>query len=1158
MHPILKLAIAGLISLHQYIPSNSTNYRKYYEDVRNIKPSEVFPAANQTCQYLLDTGLSVFVSSSNGEAIDNSDLQGVASILDPFALLKHEVKGKYEKRLESYGLSEDEVFDFLEKVCELKFSGFEFSATQAKEVWDFFHSDINVLRSYDLNGFGNLKPNYIMFDRTGKETEVIKKEDARWINFNSIPPHLILSLLFTEDGNFFNHEGIDVIALLRIAKQVEAGGRVAGSSTLTMQLLKNMYFLKGESNEEVLNRDPDIQNVFRKVREVAFGKIFENNHFYQTPLGNKKRILEIYLNLVNFGSHHQGIDQASQAYFSKEPEDLSLAESAYLVALLKAPNKYSKPSQYERLTKPRRDYIINLVFEGCSDLKTNLDRIERPKWTDSQRLRSDLCKKTKKIYATKEDIEEEIKVELPLWERSPRSPLSQALLPVERQVQRFMQSFKINKEAGFKEMEVTTTINNDLQKVVFNAVREKLLEYDEKEHNISKVQPARDDNANEAIVSREDIPWWINSDLRSLISQVRPPGHSITYSIRLNTEKTKCADKKARCSHSITREELKNLLTLHGVTNEDNVKKNLDSMFEKLNEKSSHVGDVTFIELDETSFYILPLKAFLGTTGKEKLDDEDITRLQSKYHYSRMQEQIYQIALSEMNKIRGRSYVEATLFTSAGDLIDEDLNSIYLSKDSRAQFEKIKKEGRFYWVRKNESTGAYDLQREKLQAGVLIMDPHTGEVLASFDGFIPGNTALLRSTQSDRQIGSTLKPFTYLYSIDKKGFLLNTPLNNKEVSIQVIEGQKPYEPDNFSTKHEKTPTLSLLSSLIHSQNKATVSLLLHEQFGYDWESNLLELLGFYQKMGIYESYENTRAPSLLLGAKDTTLSKILSAYSYFANGERVVKPQWISSIKDHKGTTLYQHKIEGNFIDDVKANSFYQMQALLLQIANRGTAARLKNFVLELDEGSLKDTCFNGFLEGFTQSCFAGKTGTVNEGKTLWFVGLSKNFAIGVWVGYDHPEPIASEGSKMALPIFQAIVEQGLEFLPPIEPLIESIEQEQNKEESNAIDLVPFSLDKITLKKQNVYGIQGSCHNDGSDAPYAIYIPEEQNFCQAYSSCWCSRFIDEGGAQKFAVNISYDAGFLENYEIYDTEEACIRDQGTWYVGEEDNKVFLCQ
>jgi len=106
---------------------------------------------------------------------------------------------------------------------------------------------------------------------------------------------------------------------------------------------------------------------------------------------------------------------------------------------------------------------------------------------------------------------------------------------------------------------------------------------------------------------------------------------------------------------------------------------------------------------------------------------------------------------------------------------------------------------------------------------------------------------------------------------------------------------------------------------------------------------------------------------------------------------------------------------------------------LMIDVANYGTASALLNFPIQ----KLRLAQCDGRPFGINgQVCFGGKTGTSSSLNDNWFMGISKNFVIGVWVGYDYRESTGSTGGKLALPIFMDIVEQGQGLLPPIEPLI--------------------------------------------------------------------------------------------------------------------------
>ena len=186
---------------------------------------------------------------------------------------------------------------------------------------------------------------------------------------------------------------------------------------------------------------------------------------------------------------------------------------------------------------------------------------------------------------------------------------------------------------------------------------------------------------------------------------------------------------------------------------------------------------------------------------------------------------------------------------------------------------------------------------------------------------------------------------------------------------------------------------------------------------------LEEILDLSKKLNIYD--EIPELLSVSLGAAETTLISLTSAYAPFVNGGKKIEPKLISRIQDRRGKTIFQKKnvkcigcdkfinediefpkIENNNEKIISEETAYQMTSILQGAVQRGTAKKLKSLKVPL----------------------AGKTGTTNDNYDAWFIGFSSNLVIGVYIGFDNPKTLGKfeTGSKAALPIFKDFVEKAL------------------------------------------------------------------------------------------------------------------------------------
>jgi membrane peptidoglycan carboxypeptidase len=200
-------------------------------------------------------------------------------------------------------------------------------------------------------------------DEAGKPVEVARfyEENRISVSYDDISSNFRDAAIATEDPNFWNHNGVDTISLLRATlTNVATGGGGPGGSTITMQYVKNSLIqaatIAGDQDAIDAARSRGID---RKVREIRYSLALEETT-------SKEDIFAGYANLSFFGHQINGIEAASQFYYGKSAKDLSLAEGAMLAAMLKAPEAY-RPDAAENLdrAKGRRDYVIqNMVEKG--------------------------------------------------------------------------------------------------------------------------------------------------------------------------------------------------------------------------------------------------------------------------------------------------------------------------------------------------------------------------------------------------------------------------------------------------------------------------------------------------------------------------------------------------------------------------------------------------------------------------------------------------------------------------------------------------------------------------------------------------------------------------------------------------------------------------
>lgn len=318
---------------------------------------------------------------------------------------------------------------------------------------------------------------------------------------------------------------------------------------------------------------------------------------------------------------------------------------------------------------------------------------------------------------------------------------------------------------------------------------------------------------------------------------------------------------------------------------------------------------------------------------------------------------------------------------------------------------------------KNPKSSQYLLQQiPHVEAGMAVMDPHTGKVLALVGGFSFAKSQFNRATQAYRQTGSSFKPFVYLAALEQ-GYSPTDLILDAPFVLDQGEGMPKWKPVNYSKKFYGLMTLRRGVEL--SKNLMTVRLA--QDIGMDKVVEISKRVGVNDHLPPYLSSS--------LGAADTRVINMVSAYCVIVNGGKKVPPYMIERIQDRKGRTIYKHeqtpcpdcaadKWENQEEPDFKVVreqvvdplSAYQMTSILEGVATRGTGARLTGLHRHL----------------------AGKTGTTNETKDAWFVGFSPDLVAGVYVGFDEPESLgrAETGAACALPIFYDFMKEALKDTP--------------------------------------------------------------------------------------------------------------------------------
>ncbi len=319
--------------------------------------------------------------------------------------------------------------------------------------------------------------------------------------------------------------------------------------------------------------------------------------------------------------------------------------------------------------------------------------------------------------------------------------------------------------------------------------------------------------------------------------------------------------------------------------------------------------------------------------------------------------------------------------------------------------------GDIIFVKKKNNT--WDLkQYPRVNGGIVVLDPHTGDVKALVGGFSFKSSEFNRATQAKRQPGSAFKPIVYAAALEN-GYSPNSIILDAPFVESQGVGLKNWKPENYGKKFYGPSTLR--KGIEYSRNLMTVRVA--KALG------LKKILDLSNKLEIYEDIPELLSVSL--GSAETSLINLTSAYSSFVNGGKKIDPNLISRIQDRRGKTIFKLANKKCIDCDKSLNNSerfpfiqyenervyseetaYQMISILEGVVKRGTAKKLKDLKVPI----------------------AGKTGTTNNNYDAWFIGFTSNLVIGVYVGFDNPRTLGryETGSKAALPIFKDFVKNSL------------------------------------------------------------------------------------------------------------------------------------
>src|SRR5690349_19717350 len=317
--------------------------------------------------------------------------------------------------------------------------------------------------------------------------------------------------------------------------------------------------------------------------------------------------------------------------------------------------------------------------------------------------------------------------------------------------------------------------------------------------------------------------------------------------------------------------------------------------------------------------------------------------------------------------------------------------------------------------------GQYRLRQvPEVSGAMVVMDPWTGRVLAMVGGFSFDQSQFNRATQAYRQPGSSFKPIVYSAALDN-GYTPSTVVLDAPIEIDQGQGAGVWRPENFSSGKYQGPT-TLRNALRQSLNTVTVRLA--QDIG-------MPLIGEYaRRFGVYDELPNYLAYAL--GAGETTVMRMVTAYSMIANGGRRVKPTLIDRIQDRYGHTIFKHDQRECRGCDAPGGWKNQPEPQLVDRREQVLDAMTAYQITSLMEGVVQGGTATVVRE--VGKPIAGKTGTTNDEKDAWFIGFSPDIVVGIYMGYDKPRNLGkgATGGHLAAPIVKDFFKLALADKPAI------------------------------------------------------------------------------------------------------------------------------
>ena len=356
----------------------------------------------------------------------------------------------------------------------------------------------------------------------------------------------------------------------------------------------------------------------------------------------------------------------------------------------------------------------------------------------------------------------------------------------------------------------------------------------------------------------------------------------------------------------------------------------------------------------------------------------------------------------------------------------------------------------------------YTVQPHEINGSIIIMDPFNGDIISMVGGVNYNISNFNRATQAYRQPGSSIKPFIYAKALETKKYLPNTLILDSNILLDQGKNLPVWVPKNYTNKSHGE--LTFRRALETSNNLVTLKIGL--DLGLNSVNDFLDSINFYQENINTDVYSN------LLGAVENNLLSLTKSYSIFLNGGYLVEPSIIKKVVSNEGELIINNEyFKCNYCSFSNEDRSYRVPSIKSQ-KEKVISPQTSFQILNILEGAVKRGTGKSLNE--IDYPIAGKTGTTNESKDLWFFGLTPRYVIGVYVGYDIPKSIGyrETGSSVALPIFKTIIENHIlfnknnndKFIVPSDLIVKKVNKDSGKISDGQNSIIDyFTKDQLEI-----------------------------------------------------------------------------------------------